>query len=209
VPEPVLKAAQAHPVVRHEPSFDDGNGRITRAIADMVFAKSNRILEQTQRATMTSHRGRGGSLDVSPPPSMGRRPASRGSSPRRGLREAARRSAERSSAADQQPPTRRLRGQAEDLQVDGADEELAEHRATGYSAAGRAWSAGPQLRGGTEHQRLARQRRVRPCFLERTKCLINRASLPRLLRCQSSLRNCDVVTRCASGNSRGRTREFQ
>src|SRR5918995_892389 len=71
--EPVLKAAQAHLWFVTIHPFDDGNGRIARAIADMALARSERspqrfysmsaqireergeyyrILEQTQRATM-------------------------------------------------------------------------------------------------------------------------------------------------------------
>jgi Fic family protein len=70
--EPVLKAAQAHLWFVTVHPFDDGNGRIARAIADMALARSERspqrfysmsaqiraeradyyrILEQTQRAT--------------------------------------------------------------------------------------------------------------------------------------------------------------
>jgi len=72
-PEPVLKAALAHLWFVTIHPFDDGNGRIARAIADMSLARSEgssqrfysmsaqirqergdyyRILEQTQRATM-------------------------------------------------------------------------------------------------------------------------------------------------------------
>jgi len=71
--EPVLKAAQAHLWFVTIHPFDDGNGRIARAIADMVLARSEgspqrfysmsaeirqqrgdyyRILEQTQKAGM-------------------------------------------------------------------------------------------------------------------------------------------------------------
>lgn len=71
--EPVLKAAQAHLWFVTIHPFDDGNGRIARAIADMSLARSEhsprrfysmsaqirqeradyyRILEQTQQATM-------------------------------------------------------------------------------------------------------------------------------------------------------------
>jgi Fic family protein len=71
--EPVLKAAQAHLWFVTIHPFDDGNGRIARAIADMSLARSEgspqrfysmsaqirqergdyyRILEQTQHATM-------------------------------------------------------------------------------------------------------------------------------------------------------------
>ena len=71
--EPVLKAALAHLWFVTIHPFDDGNGRIARAIADMALARSEgssrrfysmsgqireerseyyRILEQTQRATM-------------------------------------------------------------------------------------------------------------------------------------------------------------
>ena len=71
--EPVLKAALAHLWFVTIHPFDDGNGRIARAIADMSLARSEgssqrfysmsaqireergeyyRILEQTQRATM-------------------------------------------------------------------------------------------------------------------------------------------------------------
>jgi Fic family protein len=72
-PEPVLKAALAHLWFVTIHPFDDGNGRIARAIADMSLARSEgstqrfysmsaqireergeyyRILEQTQRGTM-------------------------------------------------------------------------------------------------------------------------------------------------------------
>ena len=72
-PEPVLKAATAHLWFVTIHPFDDGNGRIARAIADMVLARSEgssqrfysmsaqvrdergdyyRILEQTQRGTL-------------------------------------------------------------------------------------------------------------------------------------------------------------
>ena len=72
-PEPVLKAALAHLWFVTVHPFDDGNGRIARAIADMSLARSEgssqrfysmsaqirevradyyRILEQTQRGTM-------------------------------------------------------------------------------------------------------------------------------------------------------------
>jgi Fic family protein len=71
--EPVLKAAQAHLWFVTVHPFDDGNGRIARAIADMALARSEgsprrfysmsaqirqeradyyRILEQTQQGTM-------------------------------------------------------------------------------------------------------------------------------------------------------------
>ena len=71
--EPVLKAAQAHLWFVTIHPFDDGNGRIARAIADMALARSEdsterfysmsaqirqersdyyRILEQTQQASM-------------------------------------------------------------------------------------------------------------------------------------------------------------
>ena len=71
--EPVLKAAQAHLWFVTIHPFDDGNGRIARAIADMALARSEgspqrfysmsaqirqerddyyRILEQTQQGTM-------------------------------------------------------------------------------------------------------------------------------------------------------------
>jgi Fic family protein len=71
--EPVLKAAQAHLWFVTIHPFDDGNGRIARAIADMALARSEgssqrfysmsaqirveradyyRILEQTQRGTL-------------------------------------------------------------------------------------------------------------------------------------------------------------
>jgi Fic family protein len=71
--EPVLKAAQAHLWFVTIHPFDDGNGRIARAIADMALARSEgssqrfysmsaqirqeraeyyRILEQTQQETM-------------------------------------------------------------------------------------------------------------------------------------------------------------
>jgi Fic family protein len=71
--EPVLKAAQAHLRFVTIHPFDDGNGRIARAIADMALARSEgtpqrfysmsaqiraeradyyRILEQTQRSTL-------------------------------------------------------------------------------------------------------------------------------------------------------------
>jgi Fic family protein len=71
--EPVLKAAQAHLWFVTVHPFDDGNGRIARAIADMALARSERspqrfysmsaqirderadyyrILEQTQRGTL-------------------------------------------------------------------------------------------------------------------------------------------------------------
>ena len=72
--EPVLKAAQAHLWFVTVHPFDDGNGRIARAIADMALARSERspqrfyslsaqirdergdyyrILEQTQRGTLS------------------------------------------------------------------------------------------------------------------------------------------------------------
>ena len=71
--EPVLKAAQAHLWFVTVHPFDDGNGRVARAIADMALARSERspqrfysmsaqirdergdyyrILEQTQRGTL-------------------------------------------------------------------------------------------------------------------------------------------------------------
>jgi Fic family protein len=71
--EPVLKAAQAHLWFVTVHPFDDGNGRIARAIADMALARSERspqrfysmsaqirseradyyrVLEQTQRGTL-------------------------------------------------------------------------------------------------------------------------------------------------------------
>jgi Fic family protein len=71
--EPVLKAAQAHLWFVTIHPFDDGNGRIARAIADMMLARSEgstrrfysmssqirqergdyyRILERTQQATL-------------------------------------------------------------------------------------------------------------------------------------------------------------
>ena len=71
--EPVLKAAQAHLWFVTIHPFDDGNGRIARAIADMALARSEgssqrfysmsaqireergdyyRILERTQQGTM-------------------------------------------------------------------------------------------------------------------------------------------------------------
>ena len=71
--EPVLKAAQAHLWFVTIHPFDDGNGRLARAIADMALARSERspqrfysmsaqirdergdyyrILEQTQRGTL-------------------------------------------------------------------------------------------------------------------------------------------------------------
>src|SRR5262249_60593557 len=71
--DPVLKAAQAHLWFVTIPPFDDGNGRIARAIADMALARSERspqrfysmsaqiraerrdyydILERTQKGTL-------------------------------------------------------------------------------------------------------------------------------------------------------------
>ena len=71
--EPVLKAAQAHLLFVTIHPFDDGNGRIARAITDMALARSERspqrfysmsaqirdergdyyrVLEQTQRGTL-------------------------------------------------------------------------------------------------------------------------------------------------------------
>ena len=129
--EPVLKAALAHLWFVTIHPFDDGNGRIARAIADMSLARSERssqrfysmsaqireqraeyyrILEQTQQAT----------LDVT------------------GWMEwFARRAAERASAAGDRPVARGIRGQSDDDEVGHPDEELPGHCVAGHSAAGR------------------------------------------------------------------------
>ncbi len=53
--EPVLKAAQAHAWFVTIHPFDDGNGRISRAIADMALARSD---QSPQRVLARSPAGR-------------------------------------------------------------------------------------------------------------------------------------------------------
>ena len=151
--EPVLKAALAHLWFVTIHPFDDGNGRIARAIADMALARSEesprrfysmsaqirqeradyyRILERTQKGYDGHHpvdgvvprlpdaRDRGRACHVV----WGNREGAR-------VGEAARRAIERSSAAHDQPPDRRLRRQAHDLEVGRANEDL---RQTPHSA---------------------------------------------------------------------------
>ena len=151
--EPVLKAALAHLWFVTIHPFDDGNGRIARAIADMSLARSEgssqrfysmsaqireergeyyRILEQTQRGERWTSR-----LDGVVPRLPHARDRGRTSCAlrrdRQGapLGEAARCAAERASAAGDQQAARGLRGKADDVEVGGADEELAPIRRCG------------------------------------------------------------------------------
>ena len=176
--EPVLKAALAHLWFVTIHPFDDGNGRIARAIADMALARSEessqrfysmsaqireeradyyRILEQTQQGT----------LDVTPWMEWflgcltraieGAQAALSGVIAKaRYWETAARCAAERASAAGDQPAARRLRRQADDVEVGGADEELAGYGAAGHPAAGRARRAGAECGRRTQHELLAR-----------------------------------------------------
>ena len=181
--EPVLKAALAHLWFVTIHPFDDGNGRVARAIADMALARSEgsprrfysmsaqirqerdeyyRILEQTQRGTMDITPWMEwflGCLDARDRGSADR--ALRRDREGAALGEAARGAAERATAAGDQSPARRLRGEADDVEVGRADEELAGHRAARHPAARRAGRAGSRCSRGTEHQLLARPAVIR------------------------------------------------
>ena len=101
--DPVLKAGLAHLWFVTIHPFDDGNGRIARAIADMALARSENspqrfysmsaqirqergayydILEETQKGHWTSRPGWNGSSAVWAAPSMARKPLSAASSRR-------------------------------------------------------------------------------------------------------------------------------
>jgi Fic family protein len=75
--EPVLKAAQAHLWFVTIHPFDDGNGRIARAIADMTLARSEESAQRFYSMSAQIRQGRGdyyrileetqqGSMDVTP-----------------------------------------------------------------------------------------------------------------------------------------------
>ena len=177
--EPVLKAAQSHLWFVTIHPFDDGNGRIARAIADMALARSEkssqrfysmsaeirqqrsdyyRILEQTQQGTLNITAWMEWFLALSD--ARHRRRAHRARRRHRQgalLGKAARRAAERTPAAGHQPASRGLRGQVDDVEVGGADEELAGHGAEGHPAARRARRTDSQCRGRPQHQLLARR----------------------------------------------------
>ena len=148
--EPVLKAALAHLWFVTIHPFDDGNGRIARAIADMALARSEgssrrfysmsaqireergeyyRILEQTQRGTKDVTTWMEWFLACLTRAIEGARSGSLRCD-RQGalLGDAARCAAERSSAAGDQQAARGLRRKADDVEVGGADEELERHR---------------------------------------------------------------------------------
>ena len=176
--EPVLKAAQAHFWFVTIHPFDDGNGRIARAIADMALARSEgsmqrfysmsaqirddrgdyyRILEQTQRGTMDITPWMEWFLTLPHARDHRRTDFARW---RHGqgalLGEAARRAAERAPAARDQPTDRRLRGQADVVEVGRADQELTGHRAARHPAVGRVWRPRSKCGRRAKHQLLAR-----------------------------------------------------
>ena len=143
--EPVLKAALAHLWFVTIHPFDDGNGRIARAIADLSLARSEGssqrfysmsaqireergeyygILERTQRGTMDVTAWMEWFLGC-----LTRDRGCSGCAVRRHrqgalLGEAARCAAERASAPRDQQVARRLRGQADDVEGGGVDEDF-------------------------------------------------------------------------------------
>ena len=180
--EPVLKAALAHLWFVTIHPFDDGNGRIARAIADMALARSEgssqrfysmsaqireergeyyRILEQTQRGTMDVTAWMEWFLGCLTRAIEGAQAALSGVIDEGAvLGEAARCAAERTSAAGDQQAARGLRGKADDVEVGGADEELERHGAAGHPAARRAGRARAEPGRRPEHQLLARTVRI-------------------------------------------------
>ena len=133
--DPVLKAALAHLWFVTIHPFDDGNGRIARAIADMALARSEQspqrfysmsaqirlerndyydILERTQKGDAGRH-ALDGVVPRLPGPRLRRRGDDAGSRPSQGavLGSACRRVVSTSgSATGPQPAARRVRGQA-------------------------------------------------------------------------------------------------
>ena len=174
--EPVLKAAQAHLWFVTIHPFDDGNGRIARAITELALARSERspqrfyslsaqireeradyyrVLEQTQR----------GSLDVTSwvvwfleclTRAVQQRRTRAGRRAREGavLGAAARRRAERPAAADAQSTAGGLRGQAHLVEVGDDDEDLTGLGAEGHPAARGPRSAGEGHGGRSKYELL-------------------------------------------------------
>ena len=176
--EPVLKAALAHLWFVTIHPFDDGNGRIARAIADMALARSEgspqrfysmsaqireergdyyRILEQTQRGTMDITPWMEWFLACLTRAIEGAQTALSGVIAKarywEKLRDVPLNERQRLVI---ESTARRLRREADDVEVGGADEELAGHRAAGHPAARRTGRAGSRYRRRTEHQLLAR-----------------------------------------------------
>ena len=157
--DPVLKAAQAHLWFVTIHPFDDGNGRIARAIADLALARSEQspkrfysmsaqirlerndyyeILEQTQKGTLDVTAWMQwflGCLDRAFDGAEATlagvlRKARFWEVPRRGI-------VQRPAAEDRQPPARRVRGQADLVEM---GEDLPSARRTRPAATSTTWS---------------------------------------------------------------------
>ena len=153
----VMKAALAHLWFVTLHPFDDGNGRIARAIADMALARSEGspqrfysmsaqirqernayydILEQTQRGTMDITPWMDWFLGCLGRAIDGAQTALRGARQSALLGDFRHNAVERSPAQGCEPPARRIRGKADDIEVRQADRVLAGHRATRHSQFG-------------------------------------------------------------------------
>ena len=172
--EPVLKAAQAHLWFVTIHPFDDGNGRIARAIADMALARSEdspqrfysmsaqirqergdyyRILEQTQQGTMDITLWMEWFLDCLTRAIEGAHGALAGVITKARFWEKLR---DAPLNDRQRLVINRLldgfEGNADDVEVGGADEELAGYGARGHPAARRARRVDPECGGRAEYR---------------------------------------------------------
>ena len=181
--DPVLKAGLAHLWFVTIHPFDDGNGRIARAIADMALARSENspqrfysmsaqirqernayydILEETQKGT----------LDITPWMEwflgcLGRAIDGAQTTLAAVLAKARFWEAvagvddQRPSALGPQPPAGWLRGQAHDIEIRQARQVLPGHGASGHSAARRTRHPRPQSRRRAQHELCTRSHRPR------------------------------------------------
>jgi Fic family protein len=176
--DPVLKAGLAHFWFVTIHPFEDGNGRIARAIADMTLARSEHssqrfysmsaqirqehkkyydILESTQKGTMDVTAWMLWFLDC-----MGRAIDGAHVTLRAVLAQSAilgshqRCAAQRPAANRDQPLAGRVRGQAHELELREPDEVLAGHRLSRYSGAGRAAYPRSEPRRWAQHELFAR-----------------------------------------------------
>ena len=169
----VVKSALAHLWFVTIHPFDDGNGRVARAIADMALARSERssqrfysmssqiraerndyyrILERTQKGTTDVTDWMAGSWAVWAGLSTGQRPPWKRCSPRRASGRHRGCSPQRPAAAGAEPSPGRLRREADHLQMGQAHQMFSRHSPARHHQPHQPRNPGPRSLRRPQHQ---------------------------------------------------------